>query len=57
MNEVPFAGYLFHMRGTEAEKEQMNYWRSGRPCRAAGVEEGSRFQAQVNAEHRTMLLS
>lgn len=58
MNEVSFAtaGYLFHTWGTEAEKEQMNDWRSCRPCRAAGVEAGSHFQAQVNAKHRTMLL-
>lgn len=58
MNEVSFAtaGYLFHTWGTEAEKEQMNDWRSCRPCRAAGMEAGSYFQAQVNTKHRTMML-
>ena len=58
MNEASFAvaGYLFPTRGTEAEKEQMNDWRSHRPRRAAGVEESSHFQAQVNAKHRTVQL-
>lgn len=58
MNEVSLAivGYLFHTWETEAEKEQIVYWRSHRPCRAAGMEEGSHFQAQDNAKHRTMPL-